>query len=253
MADFNGAALPVRTFADADERLQTKLVDYTTPTQGATIDSNGQLYVQVHGDNPSGASEVLRLSELGSASVDGVYDATNNSDPSQVGLVACARAASPGDTDQTQRLTSVTNGNKRLLDMALHDEDGAAFSDANPLPVYMAADPGTEVHNYDTQASLASGGTDNHDYAVTTGVFELHQVWCGASGKGRYEVQWSSDGVAFNTLAVAFGTAASPNVDIKFARPYSLTGSGTALIRVIRRNNENQAQDVYTTIVGVLK
>jgi len=253
MADFNGAALPVRTFADADERLQTKLVDFTTPAQGATIDADGLLHIEVHGDNPAGADETLRLSELGSASVDGVYSVSDNSDPSNVGLVASVRAASPADTDQTQRLTAVTNGNKRLLDVSIHDEAGDIFSDTNPLPVYMAADPGTEVQSYDTQASLASGGTDNHDYAVASGIFELHQVYCSATGKGKYTVQWSSDGVAFTTLAVGFGTAANPNVDIKFARPYNRAGSGTALIRVIRQNNENQSQDVYSTIVGVLK
>lgn len=252
MADYN-SSLPVRTEADADERLQSKIIDFNTPTQGMTVDSDGNAHVQVHGDNPSGGNEVLRLSELGHATVDGVYNGTNNTDPSQVGLVAHVRAASPADADQTQRLTAVTNGNKRLLDVAMHDEDGAAFSDSNPLPVYVAQDPGTEVHNYDTQSALAAAGSDNHDYAVASGAFELMQVEASASGKLKIEVQHTTDGLAYSTIAVGFNSTANPNISIKLEKPFRLAGGASAAIRVIRSNRDNQAQDVYSTIVGVLK
>lgn len=45
MADID-AGLPVRSVQDVDERLQTKLVDFTTPSQGAEIDTDGDLHVK---------------------------------------------------------------------------------------------------------------------------------------------------------------------------------------------------------------
>lgn len=252
MADYD-SSLPVRTEADADDRLQSKLVDFTTPTQGMTVDAQGNAHVEVHGDNPSGGDEVLRLSELGSASVDGVYHATDNTDPSNVGMVAATRAASPADSDQVKRLTAITNSTVHALDISLHDEDGAAYSDANPLPVYMAPDPGAEVHDYDTQAALAANASDNHDYLVASGSFELGQVFASASGKLKIEVQSSVDGVAFVTVAVGFNSTATPNIDLTFPIPRILAGAAGARIRVIRTNRDNQAQDVYSTIVGILK
>ncbi|MEM5807972.1 MAG: hypothetical protein QW818_02465 [Candidatus Aenigmatarchaeota archaeon] len=230
MADYN-SSLPVRSQADADERVQVKVVDASTPTQGQSVDSTGHA----------------------STKTDGVYNAVSNPDPSSSGLIAHQRQATPDDTHLTQRLTSVTNGNKRLLDVSIHDEDGAAFSDANPLPVYMAQDPGTEVHNYNTEASVAVNATSNHDYPVTTGTFELHQVIATASGKMRVAIQRTIDGITYTTLAVGFNSTANPNIVFTFARPHELPGGSSAAIRVVRLNRDNQAQDVYSTIVGVLK
>jgi hypothetical protein len=45
MADIN-SSLPVKTEADVDERLQSKIVDFTTPTQGMEVDSDGDAHVK---------------------------------------------------------------------------------------------------------------------------------------------------------------------------------------------------------------
>ncbi len=251
MADYP-SSLPVRSEADgADERLQSKLVDFTTPSQGMTIDAQGNAHVEVHGDNPAGSDEVLRLSELGHASVDGVYDGTNNSDPSQVGLVVHTRNATPADAQQVIRQTGISNSTVHAADIALHDATGAAFSETNPLPVYIAADPGTEVTNYDTQASLAANASDTHTYSVASGTFELKQVWASASGKMKIEVVYY-DGASPSTLAVGFNSTANPNILIPFP-PYVVVGAAGKEIRVIRTNLDNQAQDVYSTVGGELK
>lgn len=250
MADYD-SSLPVRSEADADERLQSKLVDFTTPSQGATIDAQGNLHAEVHGDNPSGGDEVLRLSELGHAAVDGVYDGTNNTDPSQVGLVVHTRNATPGDTHQVIRQTGITAGTVHSADIALHDEDGLAYSSSNPLPVYQAPTPGTEVVNYDTQAALAAAASDTHTYAVTTGIFELSRVWASASAKMKVEVQYY-DGVSAATIAVGFNSTANPNIVIEFP-PYIVTGAAGREVRVVRTNLDNQASDVYSTVMGLLQ
>lgn len=251
MADYP-SSLPVRSEADgADERLQSKLVDFTTPSQGMTIDAQGNAHVEVHGDDPAAADKVLRLSELGHATLDGVYDGTNNTDPSQTGLVVHTRNATPGDTHQVIRQTGISNGTVHAADIALHDATGAAFSETNPLPVYIAADPGTEIVNYDTQASLAANASDTHTYAVASGIFELKQVWAAASGKMKIEVVYY-DGVSPTTIAVGFNSTANPNISISFP-PYVVVGAAGKEIRVIRTNLDNQAQDVYSTVMGELK
>lgn len=251
MADYP-SSLPVRSEADgADERLQSKLVDFTTPSQGMTIDAQGNAHVEVHGDNPAGSDEVLRLSELGHATLDGVYDGTNNTDPSQTGLVVHTRNATPGDAQQVIRQTGITAGTVHAADVSLHDEDGAAYSETNPLPVYVAADPGTEIVNYDTQAALAAAASDTHTYAVASGTFELERVWASASGKMKVSVQYY-DGVSAVTIAVGFNSTANPNIDIEFP-PYVVVGAAGKEIRIVRTNLDNQAQDVYSTVMGVLK
>jgi len=254
MSDYN-SGLPVRTQADGtDERLHVKIVDGTTPAQRAIVDTDGNVHIESHGNNPAGTDTVLKLSEDGSANLNGRYNATTNSIPSSTGLIGHVRGATPGLADLTNPLTSITNGTVHALDISLYDEAGAPFTDLNPLPVYMAADPGTEVNSYDTQAALAAGASDNHDLAVAGGItFELSQVWAAASGKMKVVVQTTLDGSAFTTVAVGFNSTANPNINIHLAKPVSLVGSATSAVRVIRTNLDNQAQDVYSTINGVNK
>lgn len=253
MADYN-SGLPIRSEADGtDERVHTKICDGATPSQMASVDTDLNLHVEMHGNDPTAADKVLLLSELGSANIDGLYDVANNTNPSNIGLMGHVRAASPADTDQTERLTAIANGSVHALDVSIHDEAGAAYSDSNPLPVYIAADPGTEVHNYDIQVNLAAAGTDNHNYAVPANSFELHKVWASASGKLKIEILWSSDNVTYTPIAIGYNSTANPNIDLDFRIPYTLAGSATSFIRVIRTNKDNQQMDVQSTIIGLIK
>lgn len=254
MSDYN-SGLPIRTQADGtDERLHVKIVDGTTPSQRAIVDTDGNVHEEMHGNNPAGTDTVLKLSEDGSANTNGRYNVTTNSIPASSGLIAHTRTASPALSDLTNPITSITNGSVHALDISLYDEAGAPFTDLNPLPVYMAADPGTEVNNYSTASAVAAGGTSNHSLAVAGGVtFELSQVWASASGKLKIEVQTTLDGVAFTTVGVGFNSTANPNINLTLAKPVSLVGSATSAVRVIRTNNDNQSQDLYTTINGVNK
>ena len=77
--------------------------------------------------------------------IDGVYNATTNPVPDNVGLVARQRNASPADSQQTQRLTSVTNSTIQALDVALLDESGLAFSSTNPLDIVIRDITGSEI------------------------------------------------------------------------------------------------------------
>ena len=193
----------------------------------------------------------------GAAAVDGVYDATDNTDPSNVGLLAHSRSASPADTQQTERLTSIEDagGTVRALDVSLHDEAGEAYSSSNPLPVVMAASEGDEVHAYNTASAVASDAASNHTYSVASGdVFVLSKVHAAASGKMKIEVQVGdgADTEVFSTVAVNFNSTANPECSVVFAPAIYVTGTvDTTTVRVIRTNLDNQAQDLYTTIMGI--
>lgn len=129
--------------------------------------------------------------------------------------------------------------------------DGTDFLAINAdgsINVVSQDEPGTETVNYDTTAAVAGGASDNHDFLVTTGG-KLFQVMASASGKLKVEVQietGSATGV-FNTVMVGFNSTATPNIDLPLKK-YATIPTG-ARVRVIRTNKDNQAQDVYSTIV----
>ena len=131
--------------------------------------------------------------------------------------------------------------------------DGTDFLAVNSdgsINVVSQEDPGTERVNYDTTAAVAGGASDNHDFLFTNAA-KLYQVWASASGKLKMTVQietGSATGV-FNTVAVGFNSTANPNIEFALSK-YAAVPAG-ARVRVIRQNTDNQAQDVYSTIVGL--
>ena len=252
MSDYN-SSLPIRSEADgSDERLHVKIVDGTNPSiNQVTVDNDKNLHVEIHGNDPAAVDRVIRTSELGALTPDGVYSAAVNTKPGNVGLVASERSASPGDATQSQRLTSVTNGNKRLLDISMHDELGNAYSSSNPIPVSIEDSEGDEIHDYDTSSAIAAAATDNHDLVVTASkTLKLAKVHASASGKMKIEIQVSANGTLFVTKFVCFNSTSSPNIDINLDKLISVVGVGS-MVRVIRTNLDKQSMDVYSTIVGV--
>lgn len=252
MADYN-SSLPVRSQADgADERVQVKIRDSANPALGAQVDSDGNLHTEMHGNDPAGTDRVLRTSEQGALTPDGVYNVSTNTKPGNVGIIAHTRSASPGDSTQNKRVTSVTgSSNREALDVAITDENGAPFTASNPLPVTSVDSEGTEVNDYNTVASVAAGGTSNHDYTVTASTtLKLSQIWATASGKLKITVQVET-GVAtgsFTTKFVAFNSTSNPNILMPVNENIAVAAG--VRVRVIRQNNDNQSQDVYSTICG---
>lgn len=248
--------LPVRSEADGtDGRVQVKVVDATTPAQQMEVDTDGNAHIEVHGNRADDAADqVLLLSELGYANTDGVYHADDNSDPANVGLVALSQNASPVDSQQTLRLTAIANGtgSTRSLDVAIRNSDGEPISESNPIAVFLAENPGIEVVDYLTSASVASDASVNHDYTVGGGVsLKVDRVFASASSRSKIEVQ-VEDGVGegtFTSVAVAFGTSSDPNMLIEFGKVLEVAAG--VILRVIRTNRDNQAQDLYSTIMGV--
>ncbi len=253
MATDNNSALPVRTEADADQRLQTKIIDFIDPSKGAEVDSDKTLQVKTHGRDPAGTDRISRKSEQGHEAVNGIYDAATNTDPSQVGMVAHTRAASPADSDQVKRVTAISNGSTHALDISLHDGAGAAYDYANPLPVYQTEDPGIEVQDYnETAVSVAAGSNDVHTYTVPAGkTLKLDQILCSCAVRAKFVVDTSQDGSTFTTLATRYNSAADPQADTDLKRIVSIPTGGK--VRITRYNRDLTASAMYSTIIGVLK
>jgi len=222
------------------------------------VDSDGNSHAEVHGNKPDGSSDVaLRLAENGAVIPDGVYDAVNNTDPGNVGLVGMARNATPIDGHQALRITAKENSDTsvRALDVALRDENAEPYTRTNPLPVVIEESEGSEKHDQNTVEDLATAATSNHDYSVPDGnTFYLKGILAAASGDASYDLLIGDGAVAeaFTRLHKSFSTP-SKNGDIDIAKiPKAVVGTvNTTTIRIIRKNMDNKQMDVHTTILGV--
>lgn len=143
------------------------------------------------------------------------------------------------DLDATQDNVAISDGTNTLAVNA----DGS-------INVVPQEDPGTKVVDYDTTAAVAGGASDNHDRAFTNAA-RLYQVWASASGKLKIEVQVETGAATntFNTILVGFNSTSNPNIEADLSK-YAAVPAG-ARVRVIRTNRDNQAQDVYSTIVAI--
>jgi len=250
MADYN-SSLPIRTEGDPQEKVQSKIVDFTDPSKGQIVDTDGNAHVEMHGNDPSSTDQVLRLSEEGALTPDGVYSASGNSKPGNVGLVASERSESPDHNTQTQRLTSVTQGNKRLLDVSIHDENGQVFSASNPLPVTSVDSEGDEVNAFDSASTVAAGSSADIEYVVSASkVLKLSQVHVSASGKVKAEIKVESaaGSGSFATKFVMFNSSANPNILAGIGENVSV--SAGAKVRVTITNRDTSPMDLYCTICG---
>lgn len=131
--------------------------------------------------------------------------------------------------------------------------DGTDFLAVNSdgsINVVPQEDAGTERVNYNTAAAVAGGASSNHDLTFTNAA-KLYQVLASASGKAKCEVQIETGSATntFNTVAVQFNSTSTPNMDMKLSK-YAAIPAG-ARVRVIRTNRDNQAQDLYSTIVAI--
>lgn len=132
--------------------------------------------------------------------------------------------------------------------------DGTDFLAVNTdgsINVVIQEDVGTEVVNYNTAAAIAAGASSNHDLLFAS-ASKLYQVLSSASGKLKIEVQVETGAATgiFNTVCVRFNSTASTEADMTLSK-YKAIPAG-ARVRVIRTNKDVLAQDVYSTVVGIL-
>jgi len=262
----NKRGLPVRTQEDPDLKLQVKNVDYTTPTQGQEVDTDGNAHVEIHGNDAAGTDRVVALSEEGRVNSNGDYDVATNTKPASASPIMHDRkstAETPSETDQNLRQTGITydNGVDETIvaaDVAIRDEEGVPYSKDNPLPVAIEESEGDEVHDYNEAVDVVSnGGTATHEYSVANNkTFLLDQVLADASMAFKIDVE-IGDGAAvetFTKLATRFASEVNDNADMELKRPKKVVGTvNTTTVRVtVTNRDKNDVQSVYTTIVGLL-
>lgn len=251
MSDIN-SQLPVRSVDDVDERVLIKIQDGDSPgAAGSTVQvSESKAHVRNHGKDSDGTDREALMSQEGHTQSNGDYDATTNKRPSSQGLIVSDRDASPSETTMNKRPTAVSGDNDKVAqDVAISDSDGNHIGEDNPLPVYMAESPADEIDEYDVSSALAKGASANHDYTVTA-LKSLKKVEAegSASGLAKFEFQVETGPAAgtFNTVMTKFNSAANPNVMFK----YKKTVAAGVIVRMVKTNLDNQAQDIYSQIRG---
>lgn len=279
MADYD-SSLPVRSQTNGD--VAVKVVDGTIVSQTMTVNANGSINVegvdfdirdldstqdsvevlqathdnlnanvtiQVADVDVSNANPVPVSDAGGSLTVDAVdldirnlVFATDKVDVSGSAVTAVVTATDLDIRDLTHVSDSVKVGDG--TDFLAVNTDGS-------INVVIQEDVGTEVVNYDTAAAVAAAATSNHDL-VFASASKLFQVLATASGKLKVTVQIETGAATnvFNTICVRFNSTATPDCDMTLSK-YAAIPAG-ARVRVIRQNNDNQAQDLYSTIVAIL-
>jgi len=247
-----------------------------TPVDGDYVrlrtDSTGALWV-----NPTSASDQSNVVAddsaftvaVGTIGVAGFLADETTPDSVDEGDVGAARMTL--DRKQLHVLVDATTDANRLaidgsglaqVDVAAHaltnanalpvSANNAANSETNPIFVYSTQDvvSGTEVHDYDTTAAVASDTSDNHDYTVTGTTFLLKSVIVAGSGNIKFEIQ-TGPLLSLATDAVGFLNGKEGDTKQVFFDPaieVPVTATGT--VRVIRTNRQGAATDVYSTIIG---
>lgn len=126
-------------------------------------------------------------------------------------------------------------------------------SNQTAIPVSIAATAtGTQKTQYSTSASVAANGTATNTYTVTGGkTLSLGKIWVSGSGKLKAVVQ-TGPAASLVTQFVGFSSTANPNISIDMAdMPIAVPSTSTGEVVITITNTDNQAQDVYSTIIGV--
>lgn len=104
---------------------------------------------------------------------------------------------------------------------------------------------GTEICDYQTSAAIVKDASVNHDYTVTGGTtFIGEEIWVSGSGKLKAEILING-----STAFVGFNSTANPNIRIPLER--ICKANAAEVIRITITNRDNQAQDLYSTLLGV--
>jgi hypothetical protein len=277
MADYN-SSLPIRTQASGD--VDVIVSDATTPSQKLKVNADGSIDtnfasgskvkitdgtddVEVNADGSinavvsatdldirdlSNATDSVTAHQGGSWSVDVANTVTIQSTDLDIRDLAFATDKVDVSGSSVTATVSATDLDIRDLSASsdsvsahLKDEAGNAFSSANPLPVEFFENQ-TEAFNFHQGSAIASNGTTTQTFSAPAN-FKLKDVYVSGSGKLKAELKINAV-----TVAVGFNSTANPNVNWSFQKGLN---ASSVDIEVVITNKDNQAQDLYSTIVGI--
>lgn len=247
----DGSLNAVVTATDLDIRALTNADVVTIEDGGGSITVDGTVAA-----TQSGTWDIGTVTTLTSITNDvNIADGGNSItvDAVDLDIRDLAFATDTVDVSGSSVTVSATNLDIRDLSAAtdsiaahLFDEAGVAYSLTNPLPVEMVSDSsGDEISNYNTSAAVAKNASVNHDYTVTAAkTFLGVNAWI--SGSGKLKVQVLVNGAV---KFVGFNSTANPNVAIPMEK--IVKAAATQVVRITITNLDNQAQDLYSTLLGL--
>lgn len=231
-------------------------------TDVALIDASGNLQVLVN--NAAGASAVNIQDGGNSITVDGTVAVSSVAGTVTVAatdldirdlVFATDKVDVSGSSVTVSGSVTVTATDLDIRDLNLTQDavrisaNTSANSASNPIFVSLGSAPITgEVHDYNT-ATVAGGGTSNHDYTVVTAML-LKSVEFACSGGGKVELQ-TGPVASLVSRWVGFVPKAGGVCQVKFDPPIEVPVTSTGTVRLIRTNREGSSQDLYSTIVGI--
>lgn len=236
--------------ADPNAAANPLLVELSDGTNvlGAVSDS-----LKVNVTNTTGGSAVNIQDGGNSITVDGSVSVSNGSGGSAVNIQDGGNSITvDGSVGITGSVTvTATALDIRTITKATDSIQVSANSTVNSVsnPIYVALGSGPitgEIHSYDATSVTTTG---NHDYTVVTAML-VKSVECSASGGAKFELQTGPVGTLVSKWT-GFVPKAGGTVSAHFDPPIEVPTTSTGTVRIVRTNRENQAQSIYTTIVGI--
>lgn len=240
---------------DADGRLYTQIHD-----GGNSITVDGTVAVSSVAGTVTVAATDLDIRDLDSATdsvevLQAAHDSLNANANIQVGNADVANGNPVPVSDAGGSLTvDATDLDIRDLTLAADSvkvsKNTSANAETNPIWVKEGdTDTNTEVHDYDTAATVASDATSDHDYTVVNATFFLKKVTFAASGGGKVELQVGPV-ASLVSKRVGFIPKEGGQIEWSFNPPIPVPVTSTGTVRLIRTNRQGQAQDLYSSIEG---
>lgn len=117
-------------------------------------------------------------------------------------------------------------------------------TDQSAIPVN-PVDTQVELPQYNTAAAVAANASSTHSYTPGSTV-SLDGFDASSSGQCKWEFQYGTTG-SETTKVVKFTSKGQLEVSFRFPHPIQITAAMT--VKLIRTNMDNQALDVYSTIM----
>ena len=220
MADYD-SGLPIRTELNGDAIVS--ICDASTTTQTLGVDANGKIDINT----------IATLTDI--------TNTVDVSDSVAQGSLSNIDTSTAGIKTQTDKLTFDGNSSQYIAQYS-----GDVFE-----VHFTETGAGDEIHDYNTVASLAKDASTTHTYTVTGGkTLYLHEIYASASGKIKIEVK-TGVSASETTKFVGFNSTANPVIWFKLNIP--IVEPETNKVLVVITNTDNQAQDVYSTVIGLEK
>lgn len=114
------------------------------------------------------------------------------------------------------------------------------------VPVSFSASLRTPRVEYNTAAAVAASASSTQSFTPASN-FRLQDVYFAGSGQGKVEIQWGNTG-SETTKVVLYTSKGTLNAHWELKEPVQITPAMT--VKLIRTNQDNQSQDLHSSIQG---